>query len=271
MEQTTKTVKKLKDLNLLDRFLFAEATEDPEIMRDILEIILGKEIFLKHLPQTEKEQRTTPFNRFVKLDVWAWDSEDTIYDTEVQKENTNNLPKRSRYYQAMIDSRLLPPGEVDFNRLNSVYIILITPFDLFGAGKYRYTFHGACDEVPGLKLQGGAVRIFLNTRGTDKTGVSDELIELLCYMEHTTEEVSRQCKSSRIHNMQKRIQRIKYSEEIGVKYMQEWEEKVIEKQKGEERIKTLWSRLVEQNRMDDVVKAAKDSEYLEKLCREFHL
>ena len=35
-------MKDLKDLNLLDRFLFAEAMEDPQNMRDVLEIILGK-------------------------------------------------------------------------------------------------------------------------------------------------------------------------------------------------------------------------------------
>ena len=47
-------MKDLKDLNLLDRFLFAEAMEDPQNMRDVLEIILGKDVVLKHLPQTEK-------------------------------------------------------------------------------------------------------------------------------------------------------------------------------------------------------------------------
>ena len=49
--------KALKDLNLLDRFLFAEAMEDPVIMQMVLEIILGREIILKYPPQTEKEQR----------------------------------------------------------------------------------------------------------------------------------------------------------------------------------------------------------------------
>ena len=49
------TKKSLNDLTLLDRFLFAEAVEDPEIMRLILEIILGQEIRLDGLPQTEKE------------------------------------------------------------------------------------------------------------------------------------------------------------------------------------------------------------------------
>ena len=231
MEQKQKT---LKDLNLLDRFLFSQAADDPDTMRDMLEIILGREVVLKLLPQTEKEQRTHPLNRYVRLDVWAMDEEERIYNTEVQREDTGNLPKRSRFYQALIDSNLLKPGEVGFQRLNPVYIILICPFDLFGYGLYRYTFQMQCKEVPGLSLQDGAVRIFLNTRGQHAEGVPQELIELLRYMEHTTEEVSASCTSERIHNIQKRIHAIKSSEKIGVKYMQAWEEKILEQEKARE-------------------------------------
>ena len=50
----------LEELTLLDRFLFAETMEDPENLRILLEIILGKDLVLKHLPQTEKELRTSP-------------------------------------------------------------------------------------------------------------------------------------------------------------------------------------------------------------------
>ena len=89
-------MKDLKDLNLLDRFLFAEAMEDPQNMRDVLEIILGKDVVLKHLPQTEKEARISPAYRFAKVDVWAKDTDEVVYDTEVQGTNTKNLPKRSR-------------------------------------------------------------------------------------------------------------------------------------------------------------------------------
>ena len=231
MEQKQKA---LKDLNLLDRFLFSQAADDPDTMRDMLEIILGREVVLKLLPQTEKEQRTHPLNRYVRLDVWAMDEEERIYNTEVQKEDTGNLPKRSRFYQALIDSNLLKPGEVGFQRLNPVYIILICPFDLFGYGLYRYTFQMQCKEVPGLSLQDDAIRIFLNTRGQHTEGVSQELIELLRYMEHTTEEVSASCTSERIHNIQKRIHAIKSSEKIGVKYMQAWEEKILEQEKARE-------------------------------------
>lgn len=61
--------------------------------------------------------------------------------------------------------------------------------------------------------------------------VPQELIELLKYMEHSTDEVSEQCKSERIQKMHRRVCRIKASEKTEVKYMQAWEEKLLERQK----------------------------------------
>ena len=224
--------KELKDLDLLDRFLFAEAIEDPETMELILEIILGREVILKHLPQAEKEQRSFLWSKQVKLDVWAKDIDDVIYDTEVQKRNTKDLPKRSRLYNSLIDSNLLPPGTTSYKPLNDVYVIMIMPFDLFGKGLYRYTFNMKCQEVPDLRLEDGATRIFLNTRGTDPEGVSDELIDLLKYFEHSTDETAKRARSERISRLHEKISDIKASEEIGVKFMNAWEEKLLDRQDG---------------------------------------
>ena len=58
--------KALKDLNLLDRFLFDEAMADPANMQDVLEIILGHEVMLKHLPQAEKEEGLSPRYRGIR-------------------------------------------------------------------------------------------------------------------------------------------------------------------------------------------------------------
>ncbi|MCQ4637969.1 Rpn family recombination-promoting nuclease/putative transposase [Anaerovorax odorimutans] len=226
--------KELKDLNLLDRFLFAEAVEDPEILQDMLEIILGKDIVLKHLPQTEKEGRRAAWSRQIRMDVWAMDENETIYDAEVQKKNTHNLPRRTRLYNGLIDSKLLESGDIEYNKMNDVYIIMIMPFDLFGLGLYRYTFRMACQEVPGLELDDGATRIFLNTRGTDPAGISQELIALLRYFEETSKEVAEHSSSSRILNMQEKIEQIRSSEEIGVKYMNAYEERLLELQEARE-------------------------------------
>ena len=90
-------MKDLKDLNLLDRFLFAEAMEDPQNMRDVLEIILGKDVVLKHLPLDRK--RSTDFTSVSFLLKWMCgpkDTDEVVYDTEVQGTNTKNLPKRKQ-------------------------------------------------------------------------------------------------------------------------------------------------------------------------------
>ncbi len=225
--------KTLQELTLLDRFLFDEAMEKPENMRTVLEIILGKNVVLQTLPQTEKEERISEVYRFVKLDVWAQDEEGTIYNTEVQQKNKGNLPKRSRYYQSRIDSKLLPPGTLDFNDLNPVFFILIAPFDVFGRGRYRYTFAMQCKEEPDLELNDDATRIFLNTHGTDEENISLELKELLELMEHTNDE-ELEFHSDRVRHLKESVQTIQADAEMGVKYMQAWEEKAWERLEGRE-------------------------------------
>ncbi len=275
VKQQKKAQKKsLRQLNLLNRFLFAEAMEDPETMQMVLEIILGREVVLKYLPQVEKEERISPLYRYVRLDVLAEDTEDTLYDTEVQQKNTGNLPRRSRHYQAMIDCKLLEPGEVDFNVMSNVYIITIAPFDLFGYGKYMYTFRMKCDELLELNLADGAVRLFLNTRGTNADEVSEELIELLNYMEHTDEATSASCISTRIHEMQKKIEAIKSNEEVSVRFLKEYEALVLERREAREegREEQLYRQVLkklQKGKHSEVIaeELEEDLETIQRLCR----
>lgn len=201
-------------------------------MEILLSIIFGGEIHLKYPPQTEKETRSASSGKQIRLDVWAMDQEGAVYDAEPQQQNTYNLPKRSRYYQSLIDHTLLEPGDIDYNHLNDVYLIIITSFDLFGKGLYQYTFRMGCAEVPGLELADGAIRIFLNTKGTDSRSVSPELMALLHYFEETTDKAAQESGSPRIQTLHKKITAIKASEDMGVKYMQAWEERVMDRQEG---------------------------------------
>lgn len=228
-----KPVKPLKDLNLLDRFLFAEAMEDTVVCTNMLEIILGSNnISLLDKIQTEKELRTSLLLRSVRVDVWAMDEQGTIYNSEMQGYKRGNLRKRSRYYQALLDSGLLEPGVVDFDILNDSFMIFISPFVVFGLKKYLYTFQMRCDEESELALGDGAVRIFLNTNGNNKEDISQELVELLGYIEHSTDTFAQKCTSSKVREIHEHICRIKMSEKIGVKYMNAWEEKIIIREEG---------------------------------------
>ena len=93
----------------------------------------------------------------------------------------------------------------------------------------KFLFDEAMDDQENVKTMLDI--IFLNTRGKHPELVSSELIELLKYMERSTDEVSRECKSKRIQEMHRRVCRIKASEKTEVKYMQAWEEKLLERQK----------------------------------------
>ena len=78
-------IKPLKDLRLLDRFLFAELMEDEECSKEVLEIILGKDISLLSKEQTEKEIRTATWLKSIRLYVYSVDEEGTVYDTEMRR------------------------------------------------------------------------------------------------------------------------------------------------------------------------------------------
>jgi len=270
--------KTLQELTLFDRFLFDETMEKPENMQAMLEIILGKDIMLKYLPQTEKEQRTSSGFRFVKMDVWAQDEEGVVYDAEAQQRNTGNLPKRSRYYQSLIDCKLLQPGVDNFNELNSVVIIMFMPFDLFHEKRYRYTFSMRCEEVTGISLNDGAVRIFLNTHGEDDENITPELKELLYLIEHTNDR-QKVFQSEKVRQIRDSVQMIQQNEEVGVRYMQAWEERLMYereareegREEGRGRINALILKLAELGRTDDITRAAADNAYQEKLLREFGL
>ena len=287
----TKQMTPLQDLTLLHRFLFSEAVEDPQFLEDVLSIIIGEDIILKELPQTEKEVRNAQLRKYVRLDVWAKDEHEHIYDAEVQREDTKNLPKRSRFYQALMDSRLLEVGDTGYENLNRVHMIMITPFDLFGRERYMYTFQMTCTEEPDVLLHDGSFRIFLNTRGTDHENITPELRALLEFFENPSEEVALRSGNERIKRMQKRVKSLKESEEVGVKYMREWEEKIFAKREGREeglaegraeglaegraeereRINKLNDMLLEAGRIDDLKASIRDVEFQKRLFEEFGL
>ena len=108
------------------------------------------------------------------------------------------------------------------------------PFDIFGKGLYRYTFEGRCLECPELSICDGATRIFINTKGTNREDFSEEFLDFMEYITNSTDEISGKSESERIHFIHKSIQDIRRSEQMGVKYMQKWEERVYDRLEGRE-------------------------------------
>ena len=224
-------MKTLQELTLLDRFLFAETMEDQETYEALLRIILGdEELKLLTYDQTEKEFRTAPWLRSIRVDVYSMDA-DTIYNVEMQKSWRDDLIKRSRYYQALIDSTLLAPGDISFNAIKNTTIIMIMPFDLFGKDRFVYTFEETCKEDNTVCLEDGARRIFINTHGKNFKDVSPEFIALMKFIEYNEGKETAD-DSPNLNKIRRRVAQVKASEKVGVKYMNKWEEEDIIRQEG---------------------------------------
>ena len=230
----TNPPKKLQDLNLMDRFLFSEVIESAEAYKIILEIILEREINFKGEPVAENEKRKELLGKIARIDVCAIGDDNRVYNAEVQKENQNNLHKRMRYYGALMTSKLLPEGTIDYNRLSYLCMIVIAGFDMGGEGKYRYTVRRMYEGYPDKEVYDGEVILYLNTKGKDSAGVSDELIAMLEYFEETTDDKALSSGYERIIRLNEIVSSIKASDEIGVKYMNAYEERMHDIQEARE-------------------------------------
>lgn len=131
-------------------------------------------------PEAQKGIRPDVDAKSVRLDVYVKDGEGTVYDIEMQAVDTRELPKRSRYYQSMLDLQLIDKGQT-YKKLKPSYVIFICPFDLFDRGRHIYTFENICKEDSSIFLKDEAVKIFLNAGGT-QDDVSKELKAFLDYV-----------------------------------------------------------------------------------------
>ena len=154
--------------------------------------------------------------------------------------------------------------------LPSTVIIFITQEDIFSCDLAMYTFTEQCEEVAGLHLDDGTKKIFLNM--TSKNG-RPELISLLQYMKNTTlDNPDILVRDKRIRKLDQIVKEVKQSEEWEAAKMNILEIGIEKGQnKGQDRVNRLNRLLAEQNRTDDIIKAAGDKKYQEKLFKEFHL
>ena len=181
MEKKTTVDTIWDNLGISNDFMFGKIMQNPRLCKELLQRILPElEIDRVEYPEAQKSIRPDADAKSVRLDVYVSDDKGTVYDIEMQMTDTKELPKRTRYYQSMIDLQLIDRGEY-FKNLKPVYIIFICLFDLFGKGRHIYTFQNVCKEDKDIVLEDGTTKIFLNTAG-DRNDVSNELRVFLEYV-----------------------------------------------------------------------------------------
>ena len=175
--------KKWHDATIQNNFIFGKTLEiNPELCKELLEMILKIKITRIDYPEREKIIENRTDSKGIRLDVYVEDKNfNRSFDVEMQISDTDNIAKRMRYYQSLIDGDKLKHGE-HYNILGESYIIFICPFDKFKKGRHIYTFCNRCDEEPDLMLNDGAFKIFLSTKGT-VNDVSDKVKNFLNYVD----------------------------------------------------------------------------------------
>ena len=272
-----KESKTLQELNLTDDFLFDVATEELENCKAIIELTTGLRLKSLKWKSGQKVIHNLPGKRGVRLDFIAESEDGRIFDVEMQNRNEGNIPKRTRFYQALIDAPILKSGERGFDKMNPLYIIIICNYDPYGKKKYCYTFDNQCKEVPGLRLGDEVTKLLLSTKGENEEEVPKELVDFLHYVTESNENgLPDEC-DERLKRLHESIREIKASADMEVEYMKMEERERIIRDEGKQigiingKIESVLELLEDKGEVPEKVKAEifaeTDPEVLKKWLR----
>lgn len=202
-----------REMNLSDFALFLSVMKNREAYEAVLSIIMEEEDLELAQVKVEEVVLNKDGRRAIRLDAWALDKKNRQFNTEMQNSaEQDDVRKRARYYQGLIDSPILKAGKhTRYKNLPSTVIIFITQDDILGKDLAKYTFEEQCREVPGLSLMDGTKKIFLNMKS--KNG-NAELVSLLQYMKNTKiDNPDILVKDKRIKKLDEVVREVRQSEE----------------------------------------------------------
>ena len=217
--------KTLQDLNMMDSFLFEAATEDMENAKKIAKIIIRRatgHLVENLIIESQKQLKGLSLDKHgIRMDLYMQETSSSeenastlrLYDIEPNKYYENDLPRRNRFYQSIMDSKLLP-SKSRYQHLPDMITIWILPYDPFGDNRMIYSIKNMVVENQNLVYNDGVTKIILYTKGTK--GGSKELKDLLAYMENTTLLNAVDKELLELHEI---IGNVKSKEDVGERYM----------------------------------------------------
>ena len=160
------TIKPYEELTIQDNFIFQKVMRNKRICKKTIERLLDIDIKDISYPEEEKSIDIRLDSKSIRMDVYVNDDKGTVFNIEMQtSKDMEELVKRTRYYQALIDIDLLEKGQ-SYSALNDTYIIFICTFGVFTGNRHKYSFKNLCIEEQGLSLDDGTTKLFLSTKGT---------------------------------------------------------------------------------------------------------
>ncbi|MDR9858049.1 Rpn family recombination-promoting nuclease/putative transposase [Treponema socranskii] len=177
MEYTHKPV---EELTFTDDFMFGTIMKNKGICKGVLERLLHIKVGKIEYPSLQKTIAPFYESKGIRLDVYVFDS-DRVFDIEIQTSLPPSLPKRTRYYQSLMDVDNLLRGQ-SYAELKESYVIFICTQDPFGKGLPVYEFRNICTADGSILLDDKSYKVFYNVGayGKEKEPESSALLEYLC-------------------------------------------------------------------------------------------
>ena len=264
----------INNITIKNNAMFNIVMRKPILCKMCLERILNKKIAELSYPESERTIDYDLTSRSIRLDIYC-EGEDAVYNIELQNGAYEDLPKRSRYYQDLIDIDLLKKGH-EYTELKNNIVIFICTFDPFEQGRHLYTFENICIQDSSIKLDDKTTKLFLNSKGT-MDDIPTPLKNFLKYIDNgeVTDEFTKQLDESVAEvRKDKKWRKIIMTVDQLIKD----ESKLARKEGIEEGIKEgtsllneLNKRLIQDNRIDELKAATTDPELQRKLFKEYGL
>ena len=156
-------MKPIEELTFTDDYMFGYVMRNEEICKGLLERLLKIKIEKLEYPELQKSIAPHYESKGIRLDVYVKDS-NHVFDVEIQNNLDDTLPKRTRYYQSMMDMDLLLKGQ-DYTELKESFVIFVCKEDFFGEGIPCYSFSNLCHEKKTLELGDKTHKIIFNASG----------------------------------------------------------------------------------------------------------
>lgn len=213
--------KSFQELNLVDGFLFGASTENPEDAKYIAKLIIeratGKKVRKVTVTQEKPLLGVDVGYHGIRMDLYVTEQEREriakVYDIEPNRYGINELPRRSRFSQALTDAKLLKSGE-NYNDMPDYLSIWILTKDPFGKNQMLYSVKNYVEGFPEIVYNDGVTKLFLYVGG--ELGGNEALKDLLRYFEKSDKNNVVDKDIEKLHTI---VERVKHNRKVGEQYM----------------------------------------------------
>ena len=232
MSNKAKIREEAKKLVPIDDIMFRKMAEDDGFCQEILRVILSdpKLIVVRNQPQFPV---TNLQGRSVILDAHCILGDGREVDIEVQKANDDNHQKRVRYNGSVLTANITDPG-IKFEKVPDICVVFISRFDMFKDGLPLYHVDRVVRETGRIVDNAYSEKFPLTSAGKHRYRETEEGQQIMCEI----------------------------MEKLNTEAREEGREEGIND------VNALNLRLMNENRLDDLRRAATDTAYQAQLINE---